>query len=215
MLSHEEARAFYDRFGAKQDRQRIYEDRAVTDLVEHLDLGSAHSVFEFGCGTGRLAEQLLRTHLTSGVTYLGLDASSTMVGLARKRLLRFRTRAEVRLTSGEITIDAPPDSFDRFLSTYVLDLLTKDDIQLLLGEAHRVLSQSGLLGLVSLTYGFTLLSTIVERMWSAIYRTSPSLVGGCRPLHLREFVKDGWQILYLRKIARFGVPSEVLVAKKT
>jgi len=85
----------------KQDRQRIYEDRAVTDLVEHLDLGSAHSVFVFGCGTRRLAEQRLQTHLTSGATCLGVDASSTMVGLARKRLLRFRTRAEIRLTSGE------------------------------------------------------------------------------------------------------------------
>ena len=215
MLSHEEARTFYDRFGTKQDRQRIYEDRAVTDLVEHLFLGSAHSVFEFGCGTGRVAEQLLQTHLSPDAAYLGVDASSTMVGLARKRLLRFQTLAEIRLTSGEISIDAPCGSFDRFFSTYVLDLLTEDDIQLLLGEAHRVLSQSGLLGLVSLTYGFTLLSTIVERLWSATYRTSPSLVGGCRPLRLREFVKDGWQILYLRKIARFGVPSEVLVAKRT
>jgi ubiquinone/menaquinone biosynthesis C-methylase UbiE len=138
-----------------------------------------------------------------------------MVGLARKRLLRFRTRVEIRLTSSEISIDAPSGSFDRFLSTYVLDLLTKEDIQLLLGQAHRVLFQSGLLGLVCLTYGFTLLSTIVERLWSATYRTSPSLLGGCRPLRLREFVKDGWQILYLRKIARFGVPSEVLVTKKT
>ena len=201
MLSHEETRAFHDRFGTKQDRLRIYEDRAVTDLVEHLDPGSAHSVFEFGCGTGRLAEQLLQTHLTSGARYLGVDASSTMVGLARKRLLRFRTRVEIRLTSGEIRVNVPPGSFDRFLSTYVLDLLTEDDIQVLLG-------------LVSL-YGFTLLSTIVERIWSATYRTSPSLVGGCRSLHLREFVKDGWQILCLRKIARFGVPSEVLVAKKT
>lgn len=215
MLSHEETRAFYDRFGTKQDRQRNHEDRAVTDLVEHLDLGSAHSFFEFGCGTGRLAEQLLQTHLTSGATYLRVDANSTMVGLARKRLLRFRTRVEIRLTSSEISIDAPSGSFDRFLSTYVLDLLTKEDIQLLLGQAHRVLFQSGLLGLVCLTYGFTLLSTIVERLWSATYRTSPSLLGGCRPLRLREFVKDGWQILYLRKIARFGVPSEVLVTKKT
>jgi ubiquinone/menaquinone biosynthesis C-methylase UbiE len=214
MLSHEETRAFHDRFGTKQDRLRIYEDRAVTDLVEHLDPGSAHSVFEFGCGTGRLAEQLLQTHLTSGARYLGVDASSTMVGLARKRLLRFRTRVEIRLTSGEIRVNVPPGSFDRFLSTYVLDLLTEDDIQVLLGQAYRVLSQSVLLGLVSL-YGFTLLSTIVERIWSATYRTSPSLVGGCRSLHLREFVKDGWQILCLRKIARFGVPSEVLVAKKT
>ena len=214
MLSHQEVRAFYDRFGAKQDWQSIYEDRAVADLVEHLSLGSARSVFELGCGTGRLAEQLLRTRLPSDANYLGIDISSTMIRLAGKRTLRFGSRAEVRLTSGETRIGVPPDSFDRFLSAYVLELLSEDEIQLLLHEAHRMLVPGGSLGLVTFTHGFTFLSRIVERIWAAAYRLRPSLVGGCRPLHLKKFVKDGWRITYLREIARFGVASEVLVAKK-
>jgi hypothetical protein len=53
MLSHEEARAFYDWFGARQDSQRFYEDPALCDLLGHADFGEARSVFEFGCGTGR------------------------------------------------------------------------------------------------------------------------------------------------------------------
>jgi len=32
-LSHQQAKAFYDRFGAKQDSQAFYEDRAVQELV--------------------------------------------------------------------------------------------------------------------------------------------------------------------------------------
>jgi hypothetical protein len=59
MLSHEQAQAFYERFGKKQDWQRFFEDAAVADLIEHLALAQANSVIEFGCGTGRLAESLL------------------------------------------------------------------------------------------------------------------------------------------------------------
>lgn len=215
MLSHEEARTFYDGFGTKQDWQRFFEDRAVTDLVEHLSLESAQSVFEFGCGTGRLAEHLLQVCLPSDATYLGIDVSPTMLDLSTGRLFPFGPRAEVRLTSGEMRLNAPPDRFDRFISTYVLDLLSEDDIQGLLKEAYRILSGDGLLGLVSLTHGPTLLSRTVEKLWSTIHRIHPALVGGCRPLHLEEFIKGGWQIEYLRKVVRFGVPSEVLVAHKT
>jgi hypothetical protein len=35
-LTHAEARAFYDRFGAKQDAQAFYEGRAVRDLIRDL-----------------------------------------------------------------------------------------------------------------------------------------------------------------------------------
>ena len=38
---------------------------------------------EFGCGTGRLAERLLRDHLPDAATYVAVDSSSTMVSLAQ------------------------------------------------------------------------------------------------------------------------------------
>jgi cyclopropane fatty-acyl-phospholipid synthase-like methyltransferase len=37
-------------------------------------------------------------------------------------------------------------SFDRFISTYVLDLLSEENIDSLLSEAYRVLRTGGLLG---------------------------------------------------------------------
>ena len=37
MLSSDEARAFYDRFGARQDSQAFYEDPATRDLIVHAE----------------------------------------------------------------------------------------------------------------------------------------------------------------------------------
>lgn len=70
MFSHDEARVFYDTFGSKQDWQRFYEKSAVTDLIRRLDLGSAKSVIEFGCGTGWLTESLLAHHFSSDARYI-------------------------------------------------------------------------------------------------------------------------------------------------
>jgi len=214
MLSRKQARDFYDRLGSKQDWQSFYEDPAVADLIAHLSLATAASMIEFGCGTGRLAESLLTHHLPKEATYLGIEISSTMARLAKRRLERFGKRATVLLTKGEIQLDVKTSSFDRFLSTYVLDLLSEEDIRSLVAEAHRVLTPGGLLGIVSLTHGFTTVSRVFEKAWMSAFRFRPSLVGGCRPISLEDFIGAGWNVRHSQKMTSFGVPSEVLVAEK-
>src|SRR5581483_522741 len=157
-LSRPQARQFYDWMGSKLDLQAFCEDRATAELTEHLDLGSAEFVFEFGCGTGRFAESLLARHLSRTAIYHAVDISPVMVGLARERLKKFGPRANVRITDGRPSIDEASESHDRFISNFVLDLLSEDDIENVLREAHRLLCPGGLLGLSSQTPGFTLAS---------------------------------------------------------
>jgi cyclopropane fatty-acyl-phospholipid synthase-like methyltransferase len=214
-LTHEQARAFYDRLGAGQDSQAFYEDHATTRLVEHLELASARSVFEFGCGTGRFAASLLARHLPADASYLGVDVSSTMVALAKKRTEKHAERAEIRQTDGSPRLDVDSGNVDRVVSTYVLDLLSDEDIGSFIDEAHRALAPRGLLGLVSLTGGDTRGSRMVMAGWRMVHRLSPKLVGGCRPITLQAFIDEArWQTRYADRVAPFGLPSEILVAEK-
>lgn len=212
-LSRPEARAFYDAFGAKQDRQAFYEDPAIADLIAHADFEHARAVLEFGCGTGRLAERLLADHLPPDARYRGADISATMVDLAGQRLAPWRDRAAVRLISGSTDLDAVDGSADRFLSTYVLDLLSTQDIRDLLDEARRVLKAEGLLCLVNLTPGETFPSRLVTACWRAVYRIDLKRVGGCRPIRLAAFLADeDWRILHRRVVSPVGISSEIVVA---
>ena len=213
-LTWDEALAFYDRFGSRQDSQRFYEDLAIGDLRAHAAFERAGSVFEFGCGTGRVAAELFGV-LPPDATYVGCDLSTTMVRLARERLATFGSRAEVLQTDGSFPIHALDASFDRFLSTYVLDLLSASDIRSVLREAHRLLGREGLCCIACLTWGRTPLSRLVMGGWSRIHRLRPSLVGGCRPIELTDFVSpDRWEILHRNVLSAYGLPSEVLVVKK-
>jgi ubiquinone/menaquinone biosynthesis C-methylase UbiE len=215
MLSRQQAKKYYDKFGKKQDWQGFYEDIATNALVRNGELDSAVRVFEFGCGTGRFGQKLLENHLPSNARYVGIDISDTMIGLAKDRLARFGDRAEVHQVDGSPKIDFEAESFDRFVSTYVLDLLSIEDIQAVLQEAWRILTPGGLIGLTSLTHGFTMPSRVLEKIWMALFSIRPMLVGGCRPISLAELVKPpGWKVRYNDKVSRFGVPSEVIVAEK-
>jgi ubiquinone/menaquinone biosynthesis C-methylase UbiE len=212
-LDHAAARALYDRIGRWQDTQRFYEDLATADLFAHAELRHARSVFEFGAGTGRIAERLLRDHLSATTRYQGIDISSTMVELARRRLTPWQTRATVAQSDGSMRIDAPDGSFDRFVSTYVLDLLSSDDIECLLREAHRLLSADGVLCLVSATHGRTRTERAVMGLAARLHAFSPKLVGGCRAIDLQPFLRRGdWRVTHHNVVSKWGVTSEVLVA---
>ena len=122
-LTLEEAKAYYDGFGAKQDSQSFYEGPAVKVMTDNSHFDRAASIFEFGCGTGRFAQELLTKHLSPDAKYRGIDISITMVQLATERLKSFGSRAMVTQTSDETAISLDDNSIDRFVSTYVFDLL--------------------------------------------------------------------------------------------
>ncbi len=213
-LTYDEARAFYDRFGSKQDWQRFYEDAAVNELLEHMAFDHAARVVEFGCGTGRLAEHLLQDYLPEGAQYRGVDVSATMVALTRRRLARCGDRVRIVQNDGTPLVPEASTSCDRFLATYVLDLLSRSDINALLDEAARVLQVGGRLGLVSLSHGATRPARLVERIWNRVYRSHPSWVGGCRPISVREFIGSGWRLRHRAAVTRWMITSEILVAEK-
>lgn len=214
-FSPPEARAVYDRIGALQDTQRFYEDRALAVLVAHGRFDQARAVFELGCGTGRLAERLLARAAPPGCRYVGVDISATMVRLATARLGRWAPRAQVRPTDGALPLPEPDGSFDRFVSTYVLDLLSEGDIHAVLADAHRLLEPGGRLCVVSLTEGDRPLTRLVSRLWRAIHAASPKLLGGCRPIRLLDFLPASrWRLEHHEIVSAFGISSEVVVAAR-
>lgn len=214
-LSREEARRVYNRLGKHLDSQAFYENRALDLLIQNAQFATARNVFEFGCGTGRFALRLLSDHLPADAIYHAVDLSPTMVGITRDRLAAFGSRVVVSLSDGSPPAQKPSECYDRFVSTYVLDLLSEQDIALVLREAHRMLKPEGLLCLSSLSTGSGFASRVVARLWSAVHRLSPSLVGGCRPIELADVLSPSeWRLVFHADVAPFAIPSEVVVAER-
>lgn len=214
-LSRDEARRLYDRLGRRQDWLAFYAGAPLQDLLAHGRFTEAGAVFELGCGTGAFAQSLLNCYLPPDARYMGVDLSSIMVALAGARLAQYKDRAGILQTEGSMTFPFPDGSFDRVVATYVLDLLSPDDIDGFVQEAARLLGPDGLLCVVNLTHGAGLMSRLVMGLWKALYRLSPARVGGCRPLKVRAFLNTNqWRIDYHHVVDLLGVPSEVLVAGK-
>lgn len=214
-LTHREAKAYYDGFGTTQDKQGWYEDTALAALKEQGDFGVAQKILEIGCGTGKFAQDLFENFLPASASYLGLDISDEMIGIATARLKTFGQRAEARLTNGSMTLPVPDNSQDRFIASYVFDLLSQSDTNVLIMEADRVLAPGGLLCLASLTKGQRPVTRLVSRAWAGVHKMSPKLVGGCRPIDMQGFLSSqNWKLRFQKIVSPFGISSEVLIAER-
>ena len=208
------AKRFYDRIGRVQDAQ-VYEWTAIERLATVCDFEHASAVFELGCGTGRLAAQLLDERLAERARYAGVDISSTMIALATRRLAHWDMRATVSQVDGTPRLPYADATFDRFVATYVLDLLSDAAIANVLHEAHRLLMSGGKLCVITSTEGTGPISRRVSTVWKRLYEINPNLVGGCRPLQRRTWLDErDWSVEHAEVVTSWGIASEIVVADR-
>lgn len=215
VLSPARARKFYDHFGSRQDAQAFYEEAALAKMVSHAAFETAERTFELGCGTGRLARELLERRLAPTARYFGADISTTMVRLSRARLEPWPSRALVVQADASVGLPFADGSVDRFVATYVLDLLSDATTAAVVAEAVRMLVVGGQLCLVGITHGRTFGSRLAMSLWTVVHRLSPRAVGGCRPISMQPLLEpSSWRVEAHCTVSAFSIASEVLVASK-
>jgi len=209
-LSHADVETFYDAFGARQDGAGYYEDVTLAEFKRFAKFESATSIIEFGCGTGRFAEEILSA---SAASYWGCDISATMIELSRKRLEKYGERVTLMKSTGETILPLQDESCDRFVSNYVLDILSAEEIESVLHEAKRILKPNGLLCLTGLTHGKGIFSKAWTAFWNLRFDLNPKWVGGCRPVAITKFLND-WELVHHNVLTVRGISSEVVVGRK-
>lgn len=213
VLDKKTMRRLYDWIGSKLDSQSFYEQSGLDEVIRHGAFDTARAVFEFGCGTGRFAQQLFAKYLPAEARYTAIDISPTMVAITRKRLQAWEARTSVLVSEGSVRLDFADKQFDRFICSYVVDLLSDEEAILLIDEAHRILKEGGLMCLVSITTGTNWFSKLLMASWQLLNRLHPLLTGGCRPVRLRRLIKkDKWKIDFHEVLSKYGVTVEVLIA---
>ena len=210
-LTTRQASAVYDRVGRWQDTQSFYEHPAVDELVRAGDFATASHVLEIGCGTGALAARLLARSLPADARYTALDVSGRMVQLTHRRLQQWAHRVEVTRVEGDAPWPVPDESVDRVIATYVLDLLSPEATQNFFAEAGRVLVDGGLVAVTSLTTGPSGAARAVSTLWTRLWRISPRLTAGCRPVDLPGQLPGGWHTRFTRRVTSYGITSQILV----
>jgi ubiquinone/menaquinone biosynthesis C-methylase UbiE len=181
--------------------------------LEALDVGRDRRILDVGIGPGSFFLEI-RRRAGPGAFVCGIDLSRGMVRRARQRARRTGRDAPL-FEADALALPFRADTFDVVLSSYVLDLMSEDDITAALDQFHRVLVPGGRLVLVNLSKPDPDRFTWYERCYRALPTAAQAYVlGGCRPVCLIEAVNAARFVEMHRTLVRQGLPSEIVVAEK-
>jgi ubiquinone/menaquinone biosynthesis C-methylase UbiE len=186
----------------------LTEARARRRCLELAGIRNGERVLEVAVGTGLLFAEIVRSNPDGRNE--GIDATDAMLERARRRVVRLGGNHHEHLAVGDARrLDFPDASFDVLVNTYMFDLLPEEDFAGVLAEFARVLCPGGRMVLVNMAR----CDRWHGKLWEAIYRIRPSLLGGCRGVSVAPYVAEaGFAQVTVEVIYQSGVPSEVICA---
>ncbi|MDI1450373.1 methyltransferase domain-containing protein [Polyangium sp. 6x1] len=187
----------------------LTETRARRACVAKADVRDGETVLEVAVGTGLVFRELVVKN-PSGRTE-GVDLTEAMLSRARRKVEGLPGRHRLRVGDAH-QLDFDDATFDLLVNNYMFDLLPERDFVPVLREMRRVLKPNGRLVLANLTVG----QGRVERIYEAVYRISPALLGGCRGVALAPFVENaGFASVRTERVSQLGFPTEIVTARAT
>jgi ubiquinone/menaquinone biosynthesis C-methylase UbiE len=209
----EDAKRVYDRISRVYDLltgpfEGKYTERALT----HLSIQEGETVLEIGFGAGRCLKRIAESVGKTGRVY-GIDISSGMLEVTRRRLEKARLMDRVELHCGDAASLPYADcAFDAVFMSFTLELFDIPEIPTLLEEAKRVLKPGGRIGIASMSKENG--ESLFLRLYEWAHMKWPKYVD-CRPIYAEQSLRDaGFEIRHKEKVKLFGLPGEIVVAVK-
>ncbi len=213
--SKEEAKRLYDRISWFYGYIPVAFERKYTEMaLERLCVQEGETILEIGFGSGYCLKRIAQSVGQTGKAY-GIDISSSMLEVTKRRLERAQLIARVELYCGDATkLPYGDNTFDAAFMSFTLELFDTPEIPKVLEEVKRVLRPAGRLGVVSMSRedgGSTLM-----RLYEWVHMKWPKYVD-CRPIYLEaSLIEAGYKIESKQKGRLIGLlPWEIVVAVNT
>ena len=196
----------YDWLGKSSEGPHI-----ITGL-QLLNTQTGEHALEIGFGTGNGLVALAHGVGQTG-RVCGIDLSPGMIEVARERIDKEQLTDRVILQRGNVLhLPYADNTFDVVFSSFMLDLIDTPDLPIVLNECRRVLRSNGRVGLVSMSK--TCAGNVVVKVYERFHRWLPALID-CRPIYVQALlVTAGFQIETAQTRSMWGLPVEIVIARK-
>jgi ubiquinone/menaquinone biosynthesis C-methylase UbiE len=211
--TRDEARQTYDRLSGYYGYTLGALGRKYAQMaLRRLSLAEGHSVLEIGFGTGHCLELIAKCVGPTGLV-CGIDISSGMMAMTRKRLEKAGMANMVELTIGEAAyLPFRDNTFDVVFMSFVLEVIDTPEIPKVLDQIGKVLKSKGRLGVASMSKEHG--KTVFVRLYEWIHNRWPKYLGS-RPIYAQQaLIEAGYRIEISERLRIFRLPAEIIVATK-
>ncbi len=190
----------------------FFHAKAHKAALEMVRVQDGMQVLEVATGSGEMFRRLVKTN-TSGRTY-GIDLSPKMAARTHKHVRQDFPKADSHCHAVDARyLPFRDESFDVVFCCYLLELMSRNDIQLTLREIRRVLKPEGAFSLI-------MIGEKDSQLFNTLYEVAGSLVPAFWGRQVQgestEIVgAAGFRIESERLVKHSGYPSRVLkIVKK-
>jgi len=211
----QQAAASYTRLSKWYDRLGGSEEQHIATGLRLLNAQPGEHALEFGFGTGHSLVALAQSVGETG-RVCGLDLSPGMIAVARERIKNEHlTKRVVVQRSNVLHLPYATGTFDVVFSSFMLDLIDTPDLPIVLNECRRVLRSNGRVGFVSMSKACDArASNLIVKVYERVHRWWPALID-CRPIYVQALlVTAGFQIETAQTRSMWGLPVEIVIARK-
>lgn len=210
-LEKDKIRSIYRRISSAYDIWgRLTESTARNRCLDLAEIIDGQSILEVAVGTGLAFEKILK--LNPSGRNEGIDLTNEMLNQAKEKAALSETRNYNLELGDAYSLKFEDNTFDLIINNYMFDLLPENDFSLVLEEFKRVLRAGGRLAIVNMAHGQHWYNFI----WKTLYLISPSILGGCRGISLKSFLKQaGYRIIHIELINQMTFPSEVIICERS
>ncbi|RMF56616.1 MAG: methyltransferase domain-containing protein [Calditrichaeota bacterium] len=188
---------------------KLTESRAIHKALELAAIQDGETILEVAVGTGLVFSNLVEKNPHG--KNIGIDLSPGMLAKAKARLQDKSLNNYTLIEASATELPVKDFSVDLLMNTYMLDLIPFTEMEKVLKEFNRVLKVGGRLVLVNMTHGRSFFSKFYE----LLFRISPSLMGGCRPISISSDIHNlGFKLKHVEYLEQLFFPSEIILAIK-
>lgn len=186
----------------------LIEKKPLMRGIELADIKQNDKVLDVAIGLGFNFLEILKRVNRDNTVY-GIDLSPKMLDKAKKLLTN---KGFLNFNLGEADARQLPfqdEIFDVLFNSFMLDLIPLNDFPVVLNEFYRVLKKGG--RLITVNFSKKDSSPVLSEK---LYKLSPSLWHGCRPVLMESFITQaGFKNIH-REFHKGILPSEVVTGVK-